>query len=101
MSNKTLKQRIAVVAASALTAGFLSVAAMPTANASTQAVVTTVTGQVVAPPTAGSGTTVTIVSTGQLTLAVAALASSAIGLNISGGTFESVASLSYLCVVLS
>jgi len=33
MSNKTLKQRIAVVAASALTAGFLSVVAMPTANA--------------------------------------------------------------------
>jgi len=92
MSNKTLKQRIAVVAASALTAGFLSVAAMPTANASTIAVtVTTVTGQVVAPASAGSGTTVTIVSTGQLTLAVAALASSAIGLNISGGTFEAVA----------
>jgi hypothetical protein len=33
MSNKTLKQRIAVVAASALTAGFLSVVAMPAANA--------------------------------------------------------------------
>jgi len=33
MSNKTLKQRIALVAASALTAGFLSVVAMPAANA--------------------------------------------------------------------
>ena len=33
MSNKTMKQRIAIVAASALTAGFLSVVAMPAANA--------------------------------------------------------------------
>jgi len=33
MSNKTLKQRIALVAASALTAGFLSVIAAPSANA--------------------------------------------------------------------
>ena len=33
MSNKTMKQRIAVVAASALTAGFLSVVSMPAANA--------------------------------------------------------------------
>jgi hypothetical protein len=33
MSNKTLKQRIALVAASALTAGFLSVVATPSANA--------------------------------------------------------------------
>ena len=33
MSKKTIKQRIAVVAASALTAGFLSVVAMPAANA--------------------------------------------------------------------
>jgi hypothetical protein len=37
MSNKTLKQRIALVAASALTAGFLSVVAMPAANAGTLA----------------------------------------------------------------
>jgi len=35
MSNKTLKQRIALVAASALTAGFLSVVAAPSANAYT------------------------------------------------------------------
>lgn len=33
MSTKTIKQRIAVVAASALTAGFLSVVSMPVANA--------------------------------------------------------------------
>ena len=33
MSNKTMKQRIAVVAASALTAGFLSVVSIPAANA--------------------------------------------------------------------
>jgi len=40
MSNKTLKQRIALVAASALTAGFLSVVAMPAANAGALAVET-------------------------------------------------------------
>jgi len=40
MSNKTLKQRIALVAASALTAGFLSVVAMPAANADALAVET-------------------------------------------------------------
>jgi hypothetical protein len=38
MSTKTIKQRIAVVAASALTAGFLSVVAMPAAYAADEAV---------------------------------------------------------------
>ena len=37
MSNKTMKQRIAVVAVSALTAGFLSVVAAPVANAAVPA----------------------------------------------------------------
>ena len=35
MSNKTMKQRIALVAASALTAGFISVVSAPAANAAT------------------------------------------------------------------
>jgi hypothetical protein len=91
MSNKTLKQRIAVVAASALTAGFLSVVAMPAANAGTITVgPVAVTGQVTAPAVSGSTTTLTITATGTVTFAVAAVASTVYGLNISGGTFESV-----------
>jgi len=93
MSNKTMKQRIAMVAASALTAGFLSVVAMPAANAASTAVsVSTVTGQVTAAASSGSATTLTITATGNVTFAVAAVASTVFGLNISGGTFESAAS---------
>jgi hypothetical protein len=91
MSNKTLKQRIAVVAASALTAGFLSVVAMPAANAGTMTIgPVAVTGQVTAPAVSGSTTTLTITAKGTVTFAVAAVASTVYGLNISGGTFESV-----------
>ena len=93
MSTKTMKQRIAVVAASALTAGFLSVSAMPAANASSTAVtITAVTGQIVAPSSSGSAGTITIAASGTVSFAVAALASTAFGLDISGGTFESVGS---------
>ena len=92
MSNKTLKQRIAVVAASALTAGFLSVVAMPAANAAVgDLTITAVTGQVVAPATTASTTTLTITTSGTVTLNMAAtLTSSAAELRISGGTFISV-----------
>ena len=92
MSNKTLKQRIAVVAASALTAGFLSVVAMPAANAAVgDLTITAVTGQVVAPATTASTTTLTITTSGTVTLNMAAtLTSSAAELRISGGTFTSV-----------
>jgi len=64
MSNKTLKQRIALVAASALTAGFLSVVAMPAANAAALAdekmtvyanASSGATGSVDAAPTDGNG----------------------------------------------
>ena len=41
MSTKTIKQRIAVVAASALTAGFLSVVSVPVANGAVSAIVPT------------------------------------------------------------
>ena len=93
MSNKTLKQRIAVVAASALTAGFLSVVAMPAANAAAELTVTTTTGQVVAPSTTASVGTGTISSTGTVKLAVAAAAASTlIQVRISGGTFTGITS---------
>ena len=92
MSNKTLKQRIAVVAASALTAGFLSVVAMPAANAAVgDLTITAVTGQVVAPSTAASTTSLTIVSTGSVRINMAATVGSSAGeLRISGGTFVAV-----------
>ena len=94
MSNKTLKQRIAVVAASALTAGFLSVVAMPTANAAAGDItVTAVTGQVTAPTITASVGTGVITSTGTVTFAVAAVgASVATQVRISGGTFVGVTS---------
>ena len=94
MSNKTLKQRIAVVAASALTAGFLSVVAMPTANAAAGDItVSAVTGQVTAPTITASIGTGVITSTGTVTFAVAAVgASVATQVRISGGTFVGVTS---------
>ena len=95
MSNKTMKQRIAVVAASALTAGFLSVVAMPAANAAGEGLitVTTTTGVVVAPSTTASVGTGTIASTGSVKLAVAAGGASVVlQLRISGGTFTGVTS---------
>jgi len=89
-----MKQRIAMVAASALTAGFLSVVAMPAANAAAgDFTVSAVTGQVVAPAvTAASAGTATITSTGTVTFAVAGVTSVAHELRITGGTFTSVTS---------
>ena len=94
MSNKTLKQRIAVVAASALTAGFLSVIAMPAANAAAgDFTVTAATGVITAPSvTAASAGTATITTTGSITFAAAAVSSVAVEFRISGGTFTSVTS---------
>jgi hypothetical protein len=92
MSNKTLKQRIAVVAASALTAGILSVVATPAANATTHSI-TTSTGVVTSPAISGSVGTGTITLTGSVTFAAAAAgASSVTEFRISGGTFTSVTS---------
>jgi len=88
-----MKQRIALVAASALTAGFLSVVAMPAANAAAGDVtITTSTGVITAPAITGSVGTGTISLTGSVTFAAAVLASSATELRISGGTFTSVTS---------
>jgi hypothetical protein len=88
-----MKQRIAIVAASALTAGFLSVVAMPAANAAAGDVtITTSTGVITAPAITGSVGTGTISLTGSVTFAAAILASSATELRVSGGTFTSVTS---------
>ena len=59
MSNKTLKQRIAIVAASALTAGFLSVVATPSATA-----FNTDDGYISATTDAVTTTTITVIAAG-------------------------------------
>ena len=82
MSNKTMKQRIAVIAASALTAGFLSVVSAPAANATiiagdfTVAKATAISGynlanQMCADTTASGVDSATIPLTGQLSIAAA------------------------------
>ena len=79
MSNKTLKQRIAIVAASALTAGFLSVVATPSANAfntedgyisSTSGSTGLIAAGTIASNTADTTKTGVILSTGTLVLTV-------------------------------
>jgi len=94
MSTKTIKRRIALVAASALTAGFLSVVAMPAANAADgDLTVTTASGTVVLPTLTGGSTTGTgtITVGGSVTVGVAA-GSVAWEVRVSGGTFTSVTS---------
>ena len=72
MSNKTMKQRIAVVAVSALTAGVLSVMSAPVANAAPADLTGTgQTGVVVAYDNVGDGTA-TLVVGGTLNLGMAA-----------------------------
>jgi len=89
-----MKQRIALVAASALTAGFLSVVAMPAANAADgDLTVTTASGSVVLPTLNGGSTTGTgtITLGGSVTVGLAA-GSVAWEVRVSGGTFQSVTS---------
>jgi len=98
MSTKTIKQRIAVVAVSALTAGLLTVVAAPASNASTVAsgggiAVTTATGTVVLPTMNGGSTTGTgtITATGNVTLSISGGSSGLfVEARVSGGTFTSV-----------
>ena len=97
MSNKTIKQRIAVVAASALTAGFLSVVAMPVAaNAASDITTSTAglktTGVVVARAGSAGAQTMTITSSGQLEVAVASPGAAAGRVTITGGTFTGLTS---------
>ena len=93
MSNKTMKQRIAMVAVSALTAGILSVVAAPAANATGTHSITTATGVVTTPAITGSAGTGTITITGTVIFASGtAGASSVTEFRISGGTFTGVTS---------
>jgi len=76
MSNKTIKQRIAVVAASALTAGFLSVASMPAAHATDAVFVTSgviVNGTTIVTPS-GTGTSQTVTISSDSTVSVTSVA---------------------------
>jgi hypothetical protein len=107
MSNKTLKQRIALVAVSALTAGVLSVVSTPVANAAATATLTVAANGPVGPvvddasaqaksagilgtPTATSGTTMTatMLSTGTLSVYTAS-ANGDTYLTVTGGTISS------------
>ena len=98
MSTKTIKQRIAVVAVSALTAGLLTVVAAPASNASTLVAgggisVTTATGTVVLPTMNGASTTGTgtITATGNVTLSITGASTAEfVEARVSGGTFTSV-----------
>ena len=97
MSNKTMKQRIAVVAASALTAGFLSVVAMPvSANAASEITTGTAgvdsTGVVEAYAGSAGARTITITSAGQVKMAIASPGSAAGRVTVSGGTFTAITS---------
>jgi len=98
MSTKTLRKRIAVVAASALTAGFLSVVSMPAANAASEITTgtagTTDQGVVVARTGDATLQVMTITSAGSLTVAVADNAGDSTEgrVTISGGTFTGITS---------
>jgi len=88
-----MKQRIAMVAVSALTAGILSVVAAPAANATGTHSIGVSTGVIVTPAISGSAGTGTITITGSVMFASgAAGASSVTEFRISGGTFTSVTS---------
>ena len=95
MSIKTMKQRIAVIAATALTAGFLSVVSAPIANAAVGDITDGggSTGVVVAYATNGAVGTAIIRVSGTLDIDVAANeADTANFLSITGGTFTAVTS---------
>jgi len=94
MSNKTLKQRIALVAASALTAGFLSVIATPSANATDtdDGYISATTGSIgliaagtIASNTADTTKTGVILSTGTLVLTVTSTGGNASAVTVSSG----------------
>jgi hypothetical protein len=98
MSNKTMKQRIAVVAATALSAGFLSIVSMPASNAAVSASLAT-TNALTAVTTlgsevsngyvtsSGSGTTGTAVLLSSGTLVVKAVGESSVytAVSVTGG----------------
>jgi len=112
MSNKTLKQRIALVAASALTAGFLSVVAAPSANAfnTEEGYMSATTGSTglvsstIASNVYDTTKTAVLLSTGQLVITVttgdSALVVSA-GATIVGATDIADISADQTCVALA
>jgi hypothetical protein len=79
MSTKTLKKRIAVVAVSALTAGFLSVASAPSANALSTVAITAPDIHMVAASAAGSAGAI-----GQCSISSTALAADITTVNSTG-----------------
>jgi hypothetical protein len=95
MSTKTIKQRIAVVAVSALTAGLISVVAAPSANASAGnggISVTASTGTITAPAVNGGSTSGTgaISITGNVSFTVTGASAVYVEARVAGGTFTSV-----------
>ena len=86
MSNKTMKQRIALVAASALTAGFLSVVSAPVANAAPVFELEANSGKAAA-HASGSGTSYGLISgAGAITTSTAVMYSSGSLALDTGGT---------------
>jgi hypothetical protein len=94
MYTKTIKQRIALVAASALTAGFISVVSAPAAHAVAGdiSVTTQTAGGTAAASLGGTTGTATIHSNGTITFGVLADAAAATFTNITGGTFTAITS---------
>jgi hypothetical protein len=97
MSTKTLRKRIALVAVSALTAGLVSVVAVPTANATVNANATTgaasATASIGLLASAGAGTTQTAVllATGAIsTTSAAATGGATMTATVTGGKFTAV-----------
>ena len=105
MSNKTMKQRIAVVAASALTAGFLSVVSIPAANADEGvATASTANGsstQILVGVTGDAGAkTATMIVTGQLALDIdGGDTTTDTIITVSGGTISGVKAAAVGCTV--
>jgi len=99
MSNKTMKQRIALVAASALTAGFLSVVSAPAANASTGVMtcaangVSGTIGVITACAGSAGSQTATITSAGALAVTMTAGTDVQAIVTVSGGTISSTSSV--------
>jgi hypothetical protein len=91
MSTKTMKQRIAVVAVTALTAGFFSVVSAPVANAADKDITITETNVATA-VTVGAGAdaalTGVIYTSGTVTASVANAAAGVIALCVTGGTMS-------------
>ena len=101
MSTKTIKQRIAVVAVSALTAGLFSVIATPVANASAGAggiSVTLATGVVSTPLVSGGSTTGTgvLTASGNVTMAITGGSAVFVEARVSGGTVSGVSGTNVL-----